>query len=126
MSSKKNPSRGTGMWRIVTTGHCRLRSHTLDHVEGDAQERNLDVHTGILEDAQIETPIIPKGLSGVEDMGATLTLIPQQLSPTDLLVHPPLAGNSEVSSLITARPGATTMDLSSDIPQQTTVDLNPT
>jgi hypothetical protein len=116
MSSKKNPSRGTRTWRTATMGHHRLRSHILDHVEGDAQERNLGAHMGILEDARIETPIIPKGLSGVEDMGATLTLIPQQSPPTDSSVHPPLAGNSEVSSLITARPGATTGDPLSDPP----------
>jgi hypothetical protein len=126
MSLKKNLSRGTGTWRIVTTGHHRLRSHTLDNVEGDTKERNLGVHTGILEDAWIKTPIIPKGLSGIEDTGATLMLIPQQSPPTDSLVHPPLAGNSEVSSLITARPGATTGDPSSDTPQlwSTAIDLN--
>jgi hypothetical protein len=51
MSLKKNLSRGTRTWRIATTGHHRLRSYTLDHVEGDAQERNLGTHIGILEDA---------------------------------------------------------------------------
>jgi hypothetical protein len=44
----------------------------------------------------------------------------------DSSVHPPLAGNSEVSSSITARPEATTGDPSSDPTQPTTVDLNPT
>jgi hypothetical protein len=81
---------------------------------------------GILEDAQIKTPIISKGLSGVEDTGATLTLIPQQSPPMDSLVHPPLVGNSEVSSSITVRPGATTGDSSLDPPQLTTINLNPT
>jgi hypothetical protein len=79
-----------------------------------------------MEDARIETPIIPKGLSGVEDMGAISTLIPQQSPPMDSLVYPPLVGNSKVSSSITARPGATTGDPSFDPPQSTTIDLNPT
>jgi hypothetical protein len=92
MSLKKNSSRGTGTWKTVTTGHCRLRSHTLDHVKGDAQERNLGAYTGILEDTRIKTPIIPKGLSGVEDTGTTSTLIPQQSPPIDMSVHLSLAG----------------------------------
>jgi hypothetical protein len=124
MLLKKNLSWGTGMCRTATIGHHRLRSHTLDHVEGDAQDRNLGAHTGIMEDIWIKTPIIPKGLSGIEDTGATLMLPPQQSPPTDSSVHPPLAGNSEVSSLITARPEATTRDPSSDPPQLTTIDLN--
>jgi hypothetical protein len=41
-------------------------------------------------------------------------------------VHPPLVGNSEVSSSITARLGATTGDPLSNPPQFTTIDLNPT
>jgi hypothetical protein len=108
------------MWKTATTGHCRLRSQTLDHVEGDTQDRNLGVHTGITE---VENPIIPKGLSGIKDTGATSTLLPQQSTPTDSLAYPPLVGNTEDSSSITARPGATTMDPSSDPSQSTTVDI---
>jgi hypothetical protein len=72
----------------------------------------------IMEDAQIETPIIPKGLSAI----STLPL--QQSPPMDLSAYPPLVGNSKVSCSIIARPGATTGDLSSDPPQLTTVNLN--
>jgi hypothetical protein len=93
-------------------------------VSGSNEASLCTAHMGIMEDTQIETPIIPKGLSGVEDTGATSTLIPQQSPPTDLSVYPPLAGNSEVSSSITVRPGATTGDPSSDPPQSTTIDLN--
>jgi hypothetical protein len=71
MSSKKNPSRGTGTWKTVTTGHHRLRSYTLNHVKGDTQDRNLGTHTGIME---VENPIIPKGLSGIEDTGVKVSL----------------------------------------------------
>jgi hypothetical protein len=86
------------MWKTVTTGHHQLRSHTLDHVEEDAQDRTLGMHIGVMEDARIKIPIIPKGLSGVEDTGATLMLPPQQSPPTDPSVHPLLAGNSKDSS----------------------------
>jgi hypothetical protein len=107
----------------VTTGHCRLRSYTLDHVEGDTQDRNLGTHTEITE---VKNPIIPKGLSSIEDTDATPMLLPQQSTPTDSSAHPLLAGNTEDSSLITARPGTTTMDLSSDPQQLTTIDKTPT
>jgi hypothetical protein len=50
-------------------------------------------------------------------------LIPQQSPPTDSSVHPPLAGNTEGPSSITARPGATTVDSPSNPPQSTTIDL---
>jgi hypothetical protein len=59
-------------------------------------------------------------------MGTTLMLIPQQSPPTDSSVHPLLVGNSEASSSITARQGATTGDPSLDPTQLTTIDLNPT
>jgi hypothetical protein len=119
MSSGGNLSRGTRTWKTVTTGYHRLRSHTLDHVEGDTQDRNLGTHTGIME---VENPIIPKGLSSIEDTGAIPTLLPQQSTPTDSSAHPPLTGNTENSSLITARPGTTTMDPSLDPQQSTTID----
>jgi hypothetical protein len=119
MLSKKNLSRGTGIWKTVIIGHCRLRSHTLNHVKGDTQDRNLGVHMGIME---VENPIIPKGLSGIEDTGATPTLLPQQSTPIDSSVHPLLVGNTEDSTSITVRPGTTTMDPSSDPQQSTTID----
>jgi hypothetical protein len=97
-------------------GHHRLRSHTLDHVEGDAQDRNLGAHTGITE---VETPIIPKGLSGIEDTGATLILLPQQSPPMESSVHTPLVGNTEGSFSITVRPGAITVDPSLGQPLST-------
>jgi hypothetical protein len=120
MSSKKNLSRETRMWKTVTMGHCRLRSYTLNHVKGDARDRNLGTHMGIME---VKNPILPKELSGIEDTGATLMLLPQQLTPTDSSVHPPLAGNTEDSFSIIVRPGATTMDPSLDPQQLTTIDI---
>jgi hypothetical protein len=75
---------------------------------------------------EVENPIILKGLSGIDDIGTISTLLPQQSTPTDSSAHPPLAGNTEDSSSITARPGATTMDPSSDSPQLTTIDITPT
>jgi hypothetical protein len=75
---------------------------------------------------EVENPIIPKGLSSIEDTGATPMLLPQQSTPTDLSMHPPLAGNTEDSSSITARLGTTTIDLSSDPQQSTTVNKTPT
>jgi hypothetical protein len=123
MSSKKNPSRGTEMWKTVTTGYCRLRSHTLNHVEGDTQDRNLGMHTEIME---VKNPIIPKGLSNIEDTGATPMLLPQQSTPMDSSAHTPLAGNTEDSFSITARLGTTTRDPSLDPQQLTTIDKTPT
>jgi hypothetical protein len=75
---------------------------------------------------EVKNPIIPKGLSGIEDTGTTLTLLPQQLTPMDSSAHPPLAGNTEDSSSITARLGATTMNPSLDPQQSTTINKTPT
>jgi hypothetical protein len=116
MSLKKNPSQGTGMWRIVPIGHYWLRSQTLDHIKRGAQDMISGATMGITENKRVEVPIIPKGLSSIETTGTISTLPPQLPPPTKPSVYPPLVDDSGPSTLLTVRPGPTIVDPSLDPP----------